>query len=938
MKKLIPVILTGIVMAGCNGNKEAVNVPCEKYTLPNGLQVVLQKDLSDPVVAVAIQYHVGSAREKEGKTGFAHFFEHMLFQRSENLPRNAFFQKISELGGEFNGGTDSDGTVYFEKVPRDALEKVLWMESDRMGYFINTVTQGGLEREIDVVSNEKRQSYDTRPYGQLLPIFSRYAFPEGHPYSWTTIGELDDLRAATVGDVKEFYHEYYNPNNATLVISGDFDTDEAKALVEKYFGEIAAGPEVKQMPAMPSPLAADVKVVHEDAFASMPLLAIAYPTVPKYHPDSYAVQMLSQVLADGKNSPLYKVVVDGKKLSPEIQMWPYERELAGNMLIISPAFEGTNLNDLYAAIEEAFDLFEKEGFDAKLLEGYKAVSEVQFYNSMGGVMDRALQIARENAFGGDPLRGFKEMELYNRVTKQDVIDAYNKYVKGQHAVLMSFVPQGAGNLALTGSGTAVVSVEKISDQAMKSQEGALVDDDYEHSASAIDRSVEPALLANTPKLNVPHVWKEQADGLRIWGATNDEMPVVRFSIILRGGQLYDDPAKAGVASLYAETLLAGTEDKTPGELEDAFKRLGATVHCGASTEDIEISGSVLKRNLEATMALLTEVLTRPRFDENEFGNQQQSALASIAMQADDAGSIAGTAIRRVLYGNSILANQVVGRAESVAAITLDDLKAYHAAYVSPAVADIHFAGSIDDAGARQATRAMRAVWKSVEVAAPAVRGETDPSVAGKVYFVDQPGSQQSVIMACSPAMPRADKDFYPAYLANYRLGDGSQGILFNELRLKRGYTYGAYSRFACGNCKSTWTFSSKVQGIKTRESLEVARDILAGYAAGFSDEDMELTRASVGKANFGAYETTEALVDMLTDISLYGLPDDYVTQREAVLNGITTQQVRDIAARYIDPARMTWVVVGDAATQLDNVKKAGLGTPVLLDKQGNPVK
>ncbi len=938
MKKFtLPVtaLILGALMGGCNSANQEVNIKYDSFTLPNGLKVVLQQDHSDPVVAVAIQYHVGSARERVGKTGFAHFFEHMLFQRSENLPRNAFFEKISALGGDFNGSTDSDGTRYHEIVPRDALEKVLWMESDRMGFFINTVTQGGLEREIDVVSNEKRQMYDTRPYGQLLPIFSRYAYPEGHPYSWTTIGELDDLRAATVQDVKDFYKTYYMPNNATLVISGDFDKAEAKVLVEKYFGEIPAGEHVVAMPPMPAPLDSDVKVSHEDAYASMPLLAVSFPAVPTYHPDSYALQMLTQLLGDGKKSPLYKVLVDRKKLSPEVSSWYYDRELAGNLMFIVPAFAGVDLDDVHAAIGEAFAMFEEEGVDAGTMEGFKAVAEMRFYNSMSGVMSRALNMAREDVFGGDPMRGVKEMEAFNSVTKEQVMAAYGKYIKDKNSLQISFVPKGAQALAVDGSATAVVVEEKIADQKMKSGEGALVDDDYEHTPSAMDRSVEPGLLANTPALNPPLIWKEKLPaGMGLWGVTNDEMPVVRFQIDLAGGVLFDSPDKRGVSSLYAETLLAGTRNRTPEEFEEAFSRLGATVNCSAGYEGISIYGSCLSRNLKATMDLLAEVLAEPRFDENEIEKARQMTLTSIAQQDDDITAIANKAARKVLFGkNNILSGQIAGTAGSVAAITVDDIKDYHARCVSPSLADIHMAGNLRHTDARRAIESLSERWTATGAEAPA--GIAGATAAPGLYFIDMPGAQQSQIIVCSPAMPQSSDEYYPAVLANYRLGEGSHGILFNELRLKRGYTYGAYSSFRCENYDNRFVVNTKVQGIKTRESVELIKQILESYGAGYTAEDLETTRNSILKSNVGAYETLGALVGMLSDISSYGLSEDYVRERELVLRNFTIDDMHKAISASINPARMSYVVVGDAATQLKGLESCGLGKPVVLDKQGD---
>lgn len=939
MKKLLLLTaLTLMAMSGCkNAARPEVKIDYTEFRLDNGLHVILQQDHSDPIVAVAIQYHVGAAREKQGKTGFAHFFEHMLFQRSENLPRNAFFQKIAALGGDFNGSTDSDGTRYYEVVPRDALEKVLWMESDRMGFFINTVTQGGLEREIDVVSNEKRQNYDTRPYGQLMPLLSKYGYPAGHPYSWTTIGEIADLRAATVEDVKEFYSTYYKPNNATLVISGDFEEAKAKELVKKYFGEIAKGEEVAVQAPMPAPMAATVKVIHEDAYASAPMLAISLPAVPTYHPDAAAVAMLGQVLSEGKNSPLYKVIVDEKKLAPEVEMWAYDRELAGNLIFIAQAFEGVDLNELRGAVDEAFARFEADGFDESVLEGFKALGEVGYYNRMSGIQGRALTMAQDDVFGGDPLRGFDDLRRANAVTKQDIVNAYNTYVKGRNALEISIVPQGQPQLALAGSTPAELSTESVADQTMRGQEGALVDDEYARSESAFDRSVEPELLSNTPTLNPPAIWKEKiaSNGLQLWGATNDELPIVRFSLTLKGGFLRDTPEKAGVASLYASTLLSGTRIKTPEELEQAFKRLGASVNCYAGTEAITISGSCLSRNLRPVLSLVNEALTEPRFDENEFEKERQSALQMIAQQADDQRSIAWLAMDKLLFPGTILAGQIQGTAESVAAITLDDLKQFHADFTAPDIANLHIAGDVRPGDAREAVKSMVELWRAE--AKPLADNITIPAApaAPRLYFIDQPGAQQSYILIAAPAMPLASPDYYPAYIANFPLGEGSHGMLFDELRLKRGYTYGAYSSFNAQRVNNFFQASSKVQGSKTRESVDVFKQLLESFPTRFNDELMETTRTSILKGQLGEYETLAASVRMLSNISSYGLPDDYVKQREEYLKNVSTTEIRAAAEKSIDPARMTWVVVGDAATQLPRLEDAGLGAITILDKRGN---
>ena len=509
MKKLslFPFLtLTVFGMSSCaSGTDDRASLEYEKYRLPNGLEVVLHQDTSDPVVSVAIQYHVGSNREKPGKTGFAHFFEHMLFQRSENLPRNAFFQKIDALGGTFNGGTSNDGTVYFETVPRDALEKVLWMESDRMGYFINTVTEGGLKREIDVVSNEKRQGENV-PYGLAWDLTFKNLFPQGHPYSWTVIGEIPDLRSATVDDVKEFYDKYYTTSNATLVVAGDFDKAEAKKLIEKYFGEIPdrGKPEAPQVQNVT--LDSTKKISYEDVFCNAPMLLLAYPGVETYNEDGYALDFLTNLLAGDKKSPLYKVLVEERKLAPEVEMFSYQLEVAGLIVFDAKTFPGVKLDDVQAAFDEALARFEKEGIDPKDLERYKNQEETRTYNRLTSTNGKAISMARDNVFGGAPDRSLRELDKYREVTVDDVMRVYEKYVKGRPFLSVSIYPEGQSALAVTGSVPAQVEQESIDDQQMSSEGGQIVDDPYEKTPSQIDRSVEPALMANTPELSVPAVW------------------------------------------------------------------------------------------------------------------------------------------------------------------------------------------------------------------------------------------------------------------------------------------------------------------------------------------------------------------------------------------------------------------------------------------------
>ena len=370
-------------------------VDFEEFELDNGLKVVLHVDRSDPVVAVALTAHVGSAREKPGRTGFAHLFEHLLFLESENLGKGGLDAMSARIGGSgANGSTSRDRTNYYQTVPSDALEKMIWAEADKIGWFINTVTDPVLAKEKQVVKNEKRQSYDNQPYGHTFEVIGKALYPDGHPYSWQVIGSLDDLDAATLADVKEFYRNWYTPNNVTLVIAGDFDPAQAKKWVHKYFDEIPRGPEIEKQPRQPVTLSETKKLFHEDNFAQLPELTLVWPTVPQYDPDMYALDVLSDLLTDGKRAPLNEVLIDEKKLTSAVSAFGYNSELAGETILSVRAFDGVDLDTVKAAIDEAFARFEAEGVDEKDLNRVKTEQEVAFYGAVGSVLGKAFTLAQ----------------------------------------------------------------------------------------------------------------------------------------------------------------------------------------------------------------------------------------------------------------------------------------------------------------------------------------------------------------------------------------------------------------------------------------------------------------------------------------------------------------------------------------------------------------
>jgi len=914
-----------------DSSSDEFSIDFKKYTLENGLEVVLHQDTSDPMVAVAVLYHVGSNREKVGKTGFAHFFEHMLFQNSENVGAGNFIKNMNDLGGSFNGGTWTDGTVYFETVPSDALEQVLWMESDRMGFFINTVSEWGLENEKQVVKNEKRQGVDNRPYGHKEYVQLTNLYPEGHPYSWDVIGSLEDLQNATIDDVREFYEKWYGVNNATLVIAGDIDESDAEALVEKYFGELEPREEVATIEPMPAVLTENKLLFHEDKFANLPDLEMVWPTVEKYHPDMWALDLLGQILTDGKKSALYKVIVEEKKLAPSVFTFNSSNEIAGTFKLGARAFDGTNLNDLKAGFDEAFKRFETEGFSDADLERIKIGLETGVYNSASSVFNKAYQLADYNTFAGDP--GYITTDLKNSlaVTRQDIMRVYNQYIKGQNFLATSFVPVGQGDLILDGSIKASVVEEAIVQGAEGNLDKYEKDVEFVKTASKIDRSTAPPLkgeLSFTP----PSISKASlANGMNVLHIYQDELPMAQFSIRIKGGMLLDQPEKVGTSALLDNMLMEGTANKTPQELQEAIGQLGANVRVFTSQEYMTISGNCLAKNYDKVLALVHEVITQPRWDETEFERIKSSALNSIQQRNANPNAIASKVFNKVLYGEDhIFANPVSGTASSVSGITLDDLKAYYNTNFSPSIASFHFVGAISEEDVVRSLDIFND-WERKEVSFPSYEIKA-PSLDSRIYFVDYPDAKQSVINIGRVSMEGDNSDYAAATMANYKLGSGSGSILFKKLRLEKGYTYGAFSNYSRKQNGTAFTAASSVRSNVTKESVELFKEILDNYGTEFSEEDMNSTKTSILRSNTQSYETLGSLVGILQNISTYDLPLDYVQQDEATLKSMDATEAKRLIAEYMNPDKLIYVVVGDGKTQLKRLNNVGLGKPVLVNK------
>ncbi len=917
-----------LFLSSCKKTTEdKLSISYEKYVMPNGLQVILHTDHSDPMISYAIMYHVGSSREVPGKTGFAHLFEHLLFGGSENVPAGTFDKIIEGMGGNNNGFTSRDVTTYFEMFPKNALEKILWLESDRMGFFINSITQRKLAIQQNVVQNEKRQSEDNSPYGFTDYVISKNLYPASHPYNWEVIGEMNDLKNASLDDVKSYYDHFYGPNNATLVLAGDFNPDSVKMLINKYFGEIKSHGEVAPRTGMVPMLDKTIKLYHEDNFANVPEITLVWPVAQQYQKDAYALDFLAKLLADGKKAYLYKVLVKEKNLTSRTTAYNNSGELSGEFTISIRANEGKTLKEIEDAVNEAFARFEKEGISAKDIERVKASSEKDFYSGIQSVFGKSLQLAFYNTYLNDPGYMVKDIENIKAVTLDDVKGVYEKYIKGKPHIVTSFVPKGELVMIAENSVPAGIKEENISEASQV--EIAKTDDEITAKiASSFDRSIEPS-ADKEPAVNVPQVWKGTlANGISIYGIQNTELPLVEMNITISGGVLQDKLSLPGVAGMVANVLPQGTKNKTPEDLEEEIEMLGSSINVNSGMEEITMNTSALSRNFDKTVALMGEILLEPRWDTTEFRLAMTRTKNAILQAKAQPGSVGRQLFYKMLYGvDNIFGYNTKGTSESIAKITLADLKTFYSTNFSPSVTYIQVAGNVSKEQVMEALKPLESVWPAKEVTLNHFPLPAGPEKS-QIYFVDIPGSRQSVIYIGNLTLSRDNPDYVKADFVNYRLGGAFTSILNQILREEKGYTYGASSYFQEMKTKAPFIASSMVRSDATFESVKIFKDEMNKYREGISEEDLQFIKNCMILSNALRFETNGSLIGMLSTMSKYGLPEDYVKKDENTIKAMTIEEHKSITDKYIDPSKMYYIIVGDAATQLKNLEKIGFGKPI----------
>ncbi|WP_230471333.1 M16 family metallopeptidase [Hymenobacter jejuensis] len=906
-------------------------IPYEKYVLPNGLTLLVAEDHSDPLVHVDVTYHVGSARETIGKSGFAHFFEHMMFQGSDHVKSGEHPKIISAAGGSMNGSTNRDRTNYFETLPSNQLETALWLEADRMGFLLDAVTQQKFEIQRATVKNERGQSVDNRPYGLADELKDRALYPYAHPYSWSVIGSLEDLDRSNVDDLKNFFLRWYGPNNATLTVGGDVKPAEVVKLVEKYFGSIKRGPAVADMKVAEPKLASDRYVSYQDNIR-FPMLQLVFPTVPQYHPDEVALDALADIIGRGKTSLLYKNLIKNQKAVQASASHPTS-ELGGEFTISTFNVPGQQLDSTEAVIRKTFVELEKRGITDDDVQRFKASREASMINRLASVSGKASQLAEFQAFTGNPNRLPEEMRKLQALTKADVQRVYNQYIKGKHAVIVSVVPK---------AGTPVAAAHPNNFEVSKAGFKAPADEykglTYVKAKDNFDRTQRPKSGAN-PVVKVPAYWQEELpNGLKVIGARNSEIPSVTLLLSMGGGHRLEqqNPAKVGVAALAASMLNESSQKYTGEEFTAALNKLGSTIQVSLGNDNTTVYVQSLTKNLDKTMALLQERLLHPRFDEADFARLKKQTLEGIAAQNTQPVTVANKTYARLLYGaNDIMSVPTSGTAASVQSITLDDVKQFYQQNYAPNVSYLVVVGDVEQKDVMPKLTFLKS-WEKKSVALPTVNPAVQPDKT-RIYFVNKDGAAQSEIRVGYLALPYdATGEYYRAYLANYMLGGDFNSHINLNLREQKGYSYGAYSYFGGTRYVGPFTAQAGVRADATAPAVKEFMTEIQNYPNGVTDEEVAFLKTAVGQSDALKYETGQQKANFLGRIVEYNLPRDFVQQQQTILQNLTKEDVKTSAQKYLPANSMYIVVVGDRAKAFPGLGELGYEV-VEMDADGNRV-
>lgn len=896
-------------------------IPYEKYQLDNGLTLIIHEDHSDPLVHVDVTYHVGSAREELQKSGFAHFFEHMMFQGSDNLADEEHIKIVTESGGTMNGTTNRDRTNYFETVPSNQLETMLWMEADRMGFFLDAVTQEKFEVQRATVKNEKGQGVLNAPYGMWNEKTMASLYPYGHPYSWSTIGYLEDLDRANVNDLKNFFMRWYGPNNAALTIGGDVNPKEVVKLAEKYFGVIPRGKEVKKMDLDPIALEADRYVSHIDRNIRFPALMFTYPTVPNMHPDEAALDCLSEILGAGQSSYFFKKFVLTQKAIQASVFHPAS-ELSGEFTMFVLPYPGQTMSGFETEMRQVLDEFEKNGVGQDDLIKFKAGRESSVINGLASVSGKVSQLARYQFMFGESNLINKDLQRYLDITAEDVMRVFKKYIKGQSGVVLSYLPNEE---------TAPAQPDNFERQTKG--DNPFPTTDYsglsysKPTGDTFDRGKRP-VPGPSPLVKVPDYWENKFDnGIKVIGTRSDEIPTIAIQLTINGGHKFDmnDPTKSGLAQLTAALMNESTENYSAVQMQEELRKIGSSISIGGGKSSTTLNINTLKKNLSKTLELAEEKLLRPAFVQIDFDRVVKQQLEGIIANQKDPSAIASEVYNRLLYGDEhIFSVPPSGIEETVSNITLDDIKNFYNTYFSPNLSELVIVGDIDKKEVLEQLDFLRN-WKNKNVKVPEMP-KARSSAKTKVYLVDKADAPQSQIrIGYITDMPYdATGNYFKSYLMNYPLGEAFNSRINLNIREDKGWSYGARGYFSGSDEPGSYTAYAGVKATATDSAVvEFMKEIKGFRNKGITDEELIFMRKSIGQKDARSYETPGQKAGFLRRIVHYDLDKSYVDEQTKIINTISKSEINGLAKKYLKDENFYILVVGDGASNRAKLEKLG---------------
>ncbi|WP_433852833.1 M16 family metallopeptidase [Stenotrophomonas nitritireducens] len=910
----------------------SVDIPFEEFTLPNGLRVVVHTDRKAPIVAVNIWYHVGAKDEPSGRTGFAHLFEHLMFQGSENHD-GEFFEPFKQVGAtDQNGTTNTDRTNYFQNVPTTALDMALWMESDRMGHLLGAIDQAALDEQRGVVQNEKRQG-ENQPYGQVWDKLTRALYPAGHPYHHGVIGSMNDLNAASLDDVKTWFRTWYGPNNAVLVLAGDIDVATAKEKVARYFGDIPAGPTMAQPKVDVAQRAASTREVMTDKVPQARIYR-AWNVAQVGTTDIDQLQLFAQVLGGAKSSRLDQRLLHQDKLVDNIGTMVGPSQLGSNFIIMATVKQGVDPAKVEAVIDEELKKLVANGPSADELARAKTAFRAGFIRGIeriGGFGGKADALAECAVYEGDPGCFRTSLANIQNASAADVKAAGAKWL-------------GVGDHTLVVEPGERVALEELPSGKPAPFDVPAVDTKYRALPSQVDRSAGVPKTAAFPELKFPQLQRATLkNGTQVVLAERHDIPVVQFSYEFPGGFTADQGRKPGTANFTMGMLDEGAGKLGSLAFADAADALGARIGAGASLDGANVYLSALKENLAPSLALYADVLRAPRFDQGEIDRIKATWIAGIKQEKVNPNAVAMRVLPPLLYGKGhpyAIPFTGSGDEAAIQALGRDDLVSFHKDWVRPENATLVVVGDTTLKEIVPLLERQLGDWKgegaAPKVGAPSAVARPDKA---RVYLIDQPGAVQANLFAGQVVPSTMDAGATRFDIANGVLGGDFTSRLNMNLREDKHWSYGARSSASGALGQRPWMAVAPVQIDKTGDAMKEMQAEISRFASGQrppTAEEVARIRNIQTLSLPGAYETASAVMSTIGGIVRYQRPDDYVFKRKAEIEAMTPAQVAE-AAKTLDPSKLTWVVVGDLKQTEAPVRALGLGEVIVIDGDGNPV-